>query len=67
MDNELIKKIFGTQKEMAKKLKIKQQSVSDWVTGKKKPSVKNAIQIERLSGGLVTRAEIRPDIFGDAA
>lgn len=25
-----------------------------------------AVKIEQATGGLVTRAEIRPDIFGDA-
>ena len=63
MDNALIRTVFGSQKKLAKKLKIQQQSVSDWVTGKKSPSSKNAKKIVALSGGAITFN----DIFGDAA
>lgn len=65
MNNEIIKKIFGGQEKLAKLLDVKQQSISDWVRGRRMPSSKNAILIERLSNGSITRAEIRPDIFGD--
>lgn len=62
MDNSLIKRVFGNQKKLAKKLKVTQQSVSDWVTGKKNPSPHNAKKIIALSGGAISY----DDIFGDA-
>ena len=68
--NKGIKKaldLFGNQKEMAKQLGVKQQAISLWLTEKQKASVKNAIQIEKATFGLVSRSEIRGDIFGDAA
>ena len=65
MEKLNIKKLFGTQKELAKAINITQQSVSDWIVGKKKPSAKNAIRIEKATNGAITRAEIRPDLFGE--
>jgi hypothetical protein len=32
--------------------------------GRRRVSPQNAIRIERATNGLVTRAELRPDIFG---
>jgi len=54
---------FGTQQKMAIAIEVKQQTVSDWRTGKIKPSQKTAKRIEEATGGAFTRAEIRPDVF----
>lgn len=59
--------LFKTQSEFARAIGVKQPSVFSWMVGKTKPSAKNAIAIERVTNGAVTRAEIRPEIFGDAA
>lgn len=57
-------RLFGSQTEFAKIVGVKQPSVFSWMSGKTKPSAKNAIQIEKATNGALTRAEIRPDIFG---
>jgi DNA-binding transcriptional regulator YdaS (Cro superfamily) len=56
--------LLGTQVELAKALNVTQQAVTIWLNEKQKPSAKNAIAIEKATLGLVTRAEILPDIFG---
>ena len=64
--NEGIKKaieLLGTQQQLAEELNVKQQAVSLWLKEKQKASVMNAIKIEQATYGLVTRAEIRPDVF----
>lgn len=57
--------LFKSQTEFAKTLGVKQPSVFCWLSGKTKPSAASAIKIERATNGAITRAEIRPDIFGD--
>lgn len=57
---------FATQIGIAKAIGVSQATVSYWVNGKEKPTAKNAITIEKATNGAVTRAEIRPDIFGGA-
>jgi hypothetical protein len=34
-------------------------------SGRRRPSAQMAREIERLTGGMVTRADLRPDIWGD--
>ena len=68
--NKGIKKaidLLGRQKDLAKELNVKQQAISLWLREAQKPSAMNAIKIEQVTLGLVSRAEIRPDIFGDVA
>jgi len=50
--------------ELAKRLGCSKQLVSHWATGRQQPSPKMACKLEELSEGVVTAAEIRPDIFG---
>ena len=56
---------FGSQTNMAIVIDVTQQTISDWVRGKLKPSVKNSVKIERATNGKVTRQQLRPDIFGE--
>lgn len=55
----------GSQSDLARKLGVSPQFVQKMVNKKPVPP-KRAIQIEKLSNGALTRAEIRPDIFGEA-
>jgi DNA-binding transcriptional regulator YdaS (Cro superfamily) len=63
LNNLMVKKFFGTQKNLAKKLGVKQQTVSDWVRGKINPSIENAKKIDQLSNGAIKKEQIRPDVF----
>jgi DNA-binding transcriptional regulator YdaS (Cro superfamily) len=54
---------FRSQRGLARALNIKQPSVFRWFAEGKVP-VTRALQIEKVSGGLFTAKEIRPDIFG---
>ena len=48
---------------MAKALGIEPMTVSQWKSRGMPPA--RAAEIERLTGGLVTRVELLPEIFGD--
>ncbi|NBQ17307.1 helix-turn-helix domain-containing protein [bacterium] len=52
---------YGSQKELAKKLNVKQQTISYWLT--KSISIKGAVKIEKLTKGEIKKQHIRPDIF----
>lgn len=56
-------KYFGSQKDLAKKLKINPSNISMWVRGFKIVPLHHAIKIEELSDGLFLRELMRPDIF----
>lgn len=45
---------------------VTHQTVWQWFIGKRMPSPKHFAAIEAASDGKVTRAALRPDIFGDA-
>lgn len=57
----------GGQSELARKLSassgrpVKQQQVWNWLNREKKPSVKQAPFIEKVTG--VTKERLRPDVF----
>ncbi len=50
----------GGVSALAKALKIKQPSVSGWV----RVPAERVLEIERITG--IDRAEIRPDLYGEA-
>lgn len=52
---------------LAKAVGVKTQAVSQWLSGQTRPSPQNARAIEEATGGVVLRAQLRPDVFGDAA
>jgi DNA-binding transcriptional regulator YdaS (Cro superfamily) len=53
---------IGSQSEVARQLGIWQSAVAKWVrTGK--VSAQRAIDLERITEGAVTRAELRPDLW----
>jgi len=57
--------LLDTQENLAEKLGLKHQSnVSQWLTGRRPLPAKHCRTIEQLTGGRVTRYQLRPDIFG---
>ena len=50
---------------LARRLGVEPSTVTRILNGERKPSVELAKRIENLTG--ISRAELRPDIFGDAA
>ena len=55
---------FGSQANLAELLGVKPSMVSWWATGNKRVSAERAVQIEAVTKGLVTRKELRPDLWG---
>lgn len=54
---------FGSQNSLATNLDLKQQSVQLWVSGSRPVPVKRCVQIEKLTDGVVTRRDLRPDDY----
>lgn len=54
---------FGSQTALARRLGITQGAVSSWVAGHWPMSPRNAIAIEKATGGAVHRSELRPDLW----
>ena len=55
--------VRGAKSEMAEYLKISPTWMALIIAGKRKASPVLALAIEKATGGLVTRQELRPDIF----
>ncbi len=55
--------ILGTQDILAAKLKIKSPSISEWRSRGRVPHTR-CREIEKITKGAVTRADLRPDIWG---
>lgn len=53
-----------TQAEFASRLNVTQGLISQWIVGKTRVTAERAIQIEKVTNGIVSRAELRPDLFG---
>lgn len=63
-----IKKVmrhFGAenQRELAKILGISEAYVSELMTGKKQPGAVLCFRVEKISGGMITADQLRPDLF----
>jgi DNA-binding transcriptional regulator YdaS (Cro superfamily) len=54
----------GGQAALANVMNVTPQAVSQWVHSRRPIPLSRAIAIEQWSGGAITRAELRPDIFG---
>lgn len=56
------------QADFAEKLGVTQSLISQWLQGHVRITAERAVQIEKATGGLVSRSELRPDLFAkDAA
>lgn len=58
--------IVGNQRKMAEKLKVSTAFVNHMVNGKKPVPATMCIAIENICQGMVTRYDLRPDVFGKA-
>ncbi len=54
--------VYGTQENLAGILRTTQATVSRWKTSGRVPA-KRAVEIERITGGIVTRRQLRPDLY----
>jgi DNA-binding transcriptional regulator YdaS (Cro superfamily) len=63
--DEYLKKT--TQDEFAKAAGVSQGLISQWLSGTTSITAENAVKIERITKGAVTRQELRPDIFNEIA
>ena len=54
--------LFGTEIELARALGVSAQAVCIWATGRNRVPPKRAIQIQEITGGRVTVADLRPDL-----
>lgn len=59
---EQIINLFGGQSALGKKLGVKQQTIYVWVKTKRVPALR-VLQLEELVKGLVTRHDLRPDLY----
>lgn len=59
--------IFGTQTALADAIGTSQPFVSQWVLDYRPVSPRFARKIEEVTGGQVTRYQLRPDVFGESA
>lgn len=57
-------KCFETYKAFAEKLDIHPSMISQMISGIRKVPPDRCIDIETLTHGVVTRYELRPDVFG---
>ena len=55
--------MFGSQQKLAAACGVSQGAVHKWLYGGR-VSAENAVAIERATGGLVSKAALRPDLFG---
>ena len=53
--------IFGTKRKLADRLGVSAMAITKW--GQGKVPVVRAIQIEQATKGVVSRIDLRPDIF----
>lgn len=53
-----------SQGAFAKRLGVTQGAVWQWISGESRITAERAVQIETETGGEVSRAELRPDLFG---
>lgn len=56
----------GTQASLATAIGIHPTFVSQWAKNRRPVPAKWCIPIEEATGGVVTRYDLRPDIFGPA-
>lgn len=50
--------------ELARRLGCSKQLVSFWRTGRQRITAERAIEIERVTDMVISRHDLRPDIFG---
>lgn len=53
----------GSQQALAAAIGVTQSAVAQWIASGS-VTAERSIEIERATGGLVSRCELRPDLFG---
>lgn len=53
--------LFGSASELARRMNVPRMTVSEWATGKRPVPIIRCVEIEELTGGAVTRKQLRPD------
>ena len=69
MKNESLKTaidIVGGQAQLAVIIGVKQQHVWNWLNREKRVPARHCVAVEEATNGLVTRYQLRPDIFGSS-
>lgn len=56
-----------SQERFGKTLGVTQGAVWQWLKGETRITAERAIQIEKVTGGAITRHDLRPDVFGKRA
>lgn len=56
-----------TNAELARRLGVTPAMVAHWLHGRNRITAERALQIEQVTDGMVTAAELRPDVFEAAA
>lgn len=51
------------RKRISKLLEVSESAVKHWYHGVRSPAPVHALKIEKITNGLVTRYELRPDIY----
>lgn len=59
--------VCGSQTILAEKIGVTLGAVNQWVHGHRPIPPGKCIPIEEACGGQVTRYDLRPDVFGEAA
>jgi DNA-binding transcriptional regulator YdaS (Cro superfamily) len=54
---------ISSQTGLARELGVTQGLVWQWLNGRTRITAENALLIEEKTGGVVTKEELRPDIF----
>lgn len=57
----------GGQARLAEKVGVSLSAVNQWVHGLRPVPPARCLDIEGAAGGVVTRYDLRPDVFGEAA
>lgn len=60
--NNAISTLGGLSK-FSKAIGVRPPTVSEWATGKRPVPIKRCVQIEKLTGGVVTRKDLRPNDY----
>ena len=56
-----------SQTQLAGELGVSQGLIWQWINGRTRITAERARDIERATGGIVTRKDLRPDLFGEDA
>ncbi len=70
MDTEAISmavEAAGSQASLAKSINVTIGAVNQWVHGLRPVPAGRCLAIEKATRGIVTRYDLRPDVFGDQA